>query len=106
MTNLPKTHPLLHEAMISRQWTVQQNNKYAFTAVACDQAIEQTVNRAWTTSGGLKGISLSSNATQKFILSHSQTAAITRQCEYLVGYHQDERVKEDLDKSSRDSWSR
>ncbi len=32
-------------AKITENWTVQRQNEYAFSSVACDQTIEQTLNR-------------------------------------------------------------
>lgn len=32
-------------ANIADNWTVQRQNEYAFSSVACDQTIEQTLNR-------------------------------------------------------------
>ena len=101
MTNLRTTHHTVFQSVELGQWTVQQQNRYPFSAVACDQVIEQTLNRDCKTSGGIKGISLNQNAVQRFILSQAERAAITRQCETMAGYHHDPRSKKDLDNTAR-----
>ena len=37
---------------LSQQWTVQRQGSHGFSSVACDMAIEQTLNRDSKTSGG------------------------------------------------------
>ena len=32
-------------ASIAQNWTVQRQDQYGFSSVACDQTIEQTLNR-------------------------------------------------------------
>jgi hypothetical protein len=32
-------------ASITQNWTVQRQDEYGFSSVACDQTIEQTLNR-------------------------------------------------------------
>lgn len=52
---LSQTHPQCHAAFAERgEWTVQRTAA-SFASIACDQAIEQTVNRDSKTSGGLTG---------------------------------------------------
>ena len=63
--------------------------------------MEQTLNRDCKTSGGLTGITLNSNAVQKWILSQSERAVITRQCEKKAGFHVDTRTRKDLDHTRR-----
>ena len=43
---------------VKGQWTVQQQEQHSFASIACNQAIEQTVNRDTKTTGGLRGILL------------------------------------------------
>ena len=43
---------------VNGRWTVQRQQQHSFASIACDQAIEQTVNRDTKTTGGLRGISL------------------------------------------------
>ena len=43
---------------VKGQWTVQRQEQHSFASIACDQAIEQTVNCDTKTTGGLRGISL------------------------------------------------
>lgn len=59
MTKLTDTHPNMAEELRKKgSWTVQRQNQHPFASIACDQAIEQTLNRATKTSGGLTGITL------------------------------------------------
>ena len=37
---------------LSKQWTVQRQSNHGFSSVACDMAIEQTLNKDSKTSGG------------------------------------------------------
>ena len=37
---------------LSQQWTVQRQSNHGFSSVACDMAIEQTINRDSKTKGG------------------------------------------------------
>lgn len=62
--NLKDTHPSFNENIcVTGNWTVQRRNFSKFTSIACDQAIEQTVNRDTKTSGGLRGFSLNRGNT-------------------------------------------
>ena len=63
MCNLERTHPITHKDFSVRgSWTVQRNDHHGFTSVACDQAIEQTVNRDAKSKGGIKGITMNRHA--------------------------------------------
>ncbi|ESO90891.1 hypothetical protein LOTGIDRAFT_163778 [Lottia gigantea] len=94
----------------SGQWTVQRQTRYGFSAVACDQTIEQTVNRESKTSGGITSITLNRNAVRRWILSQSQRTAIHHQCEILAGLTGTNRDRVHLDasknKCDRDSIQR
>ena len=70
---------------ISCNFAVQRQNNYGFSAVACDQTIEQTVNRDSKTKGDLTGISMNPGAVQRWMLSQSRRAAIKRKCNYMAG---------------------
>lgn len=86
MVSLPVTHPDCHAQLTSRgQWTVQQQDRYAFSSIACDQAIEQTLNRDSKTKVGLTGFSLNRGAVHRWILAQNERAAIARQCEIMAG---------------------
>jgi hypothetical protein len=59
MKELKYSHPFCYENMcMEGQWTVQRQAQHSFASIACDQAIEQTVNRDTKSTGGLRGISL------------------------------------------------
>lgn len=100
MVNLPKSHPLNHQDMTSKgNWTIQRKKINKFSSIACDQAIEQTCNRDSKTKGGITGITLNRGAVQRWILSHPERAAITRQCEMMAGILPEERAHKELDKT-------
>lgn len=97
MLQLPQTHPQCHDQfLVPGQWTVQRSS-HPFTSIACDQAIEQTVNKDSKTKGGMVGLTLNRNASQRWILSHHERSAITRRCEELAGIFKDVRGKKDCD---------
>jgi hypothetical protein len=59
MKELKYSHPFCYENMcMEGQWTVQRQAQHSFASIACDQAIEQTVNRDTKSTGDLRGISL------------------------------------------------
>ena len=75
-------------------WTVQRQQRYGFSSIACDQAIEQTANRDSKTKGGLIGFTLNKGAVDRWMLSQSERSAITRQCQRMAGTENDERLCE------------
>ena len=102
MSNLPKTLSYTYENhMIRGKWTVQRNEKYGFSSIACDQAIEQTINRDAKTEGGIRGITMNQQAVLRWILAQSERCAITRQCEYLAGINHEVRISKDLDDQNK-----
>ena len=70
---------------MSRNFAIQRQSHHGFAAVACDQTIEQTVNRDAKTKGSLIGFSLNRAAVHRWLLSQSERAAITSQCKSLAG---------------------
>ena len=52
---------------------------------ACDQVIEQTLNRDSKTKGGLKGMSLNKQAVSRWVVSHAACDAITGKFLELAG---------------------
>ena len=98
MIGLPETHPQCYAELRERgQWTVQRQDQHGFASIACDQAIEQTVNRDSKTSTGITNFSLDRAAVHRWILSQNERAAITRQCQTLAGSHSESRRRKDLD---------
>ena len=61
---------------IESTWTVQRNSEYGFSSIACDQTIEQTLNRDSKTSGGVVGFTLDRSTMHKWIVCHAEKAAI------------------------------
>jgi len=80
MQNLPQTHQEIHELFSNNRgsFTYQTNHHQSFSAIACDQAIEQTINRDSKSRGGLTGMTLQVSASQRWLASHSERAAIYR----------------------------
>ncbi|XP_041359488.1 uncharacterized protein LOC121375875 [Gigantopelta aegis] len=98
MMNLPSTHYDCYLEMSEQgNWTVRRQDRYPFSSIACDQAIEQTVNRDSKTKGGVTGFTLNSGAVQRWILAQPQRSAITRQCEMMAGVSPETRPCKDND---------
>ena len=69
---------------IKDNWTVQRQNRYAFSGVACDQTIEQTLNKDSKRKGGLVGMTLNRGAVHRWIMGQAERSAITRRCEEMA----------------------
>ncbi|KAJ8039232.1 hypothetical protein HOLleu_16882 [Holothuria leucospilota] len=87
-SDLPKTHPDVHQQLLNGEFTVQRQSRFGFSQVACDQTIEQTCNRDTKTKGRL---------TDRWILSSHERAEITRECENIARKFSKTRQKKDLD---------
>ncbi|XP_065646027.1 uncharacterized protein LOC136076646 isoform X2 [Hydra vulgaris] len=88
-----------HQGLLTEfknNWTVQRQAS-SFSAIACDQAIEQTCNRDCKTNGGITGNTLNRGAVQRWILSQPERSLIAQQCKLLSGYVKESRVCKDLD---------
>ena len=70
---------------ISRNFAVQRQSNHGFSAVACDQTIEQTANRDSKTKGGLIGFSMNRSTVHRWLLSQSERASITSKCKDMAG---------------------
>ena len=70
---------------LSSNFSVQRQDNLAFSAVACDQTIEQTANRDSKTKGGLVGFSMNRASVHRWLLSQSERAAISRKCKDMAG---------------------
>ena len=55
MDSLSITHPAISDRFFSGDFVVQRQDRYVFTQIACDMAIEQTCNRDSKTKGWMKG---------------------------------------------------
>jgi hypothetical protein len=80
---------------------VQRQDRYGFSQIACDQTIEQTINRESKGRGGISGISLNRGTVKRWILTQPQRAEIARKCEDMAGMMDDGRTKKDLDMTSK-----
>ena len=70
----------------------------AFSQIACDQAIEQTINRDSRTKSCNTGITLRKNAVSRWIPAHHVRAGISAACQSMAGKGADHvREKNDLD---------
>ena len=70
---------------LSSSFAFQRQSKHGFSAVPCDQTIEQTINRDSKTKGGLIGFSLNRAAVHRWLLSQSERSAITNKCKDMAG---------------------
>lgn len=97
MSNLPATHPTIHESFSRGEFVAQRQSDHAFSQIACDMVIEQTINRDSKTKGGMSGITLSKGGVNRWLLSHPERAAITRACQVMAGKDDSIRSRKDLD---------
>ena len=74
----------IHE-VISTNFAVQRQHNHGFSAVACDQTIEQTINRDSKTKGGLIGFSMNRSTVHRWLLSQAERASITSKCKDMAG---------------------
>ena len=82
MTALQTSYPDVHQMFMNGDFVVQRQERYRFYQVSCDRTIEQTCNRDTNTKGGMVGFTLKKNASQEWILSHTERAAIISCFEY------------------------
>ena len=99
MEKLPVTHESIHQAFVSGEFVVQRQNNYGFSQIACDQLIEQTLNRDSKTKGGLTGITMNKGAVNRWILSHHHRATIAKECRLMAGQESCCSSRKDLDKA-------
>lgn len=76
---------------LKAHWTVQRQERYGFSSIACDQAIVQTANRDSKTKGGVIGFTLNKGAVHRWMLSQSERCAIARECQIMAGTLNDDR---------------
>ncbi|KAL2104338.1 hypothetical protein ACEWY4_001206 [Coilia grayii] len=86
MVSLEDTHPDANNQLQSGDFVAQRQQSYGFAYTACDQVIEQTVNRDSKTKGGLTGFSLHKGAVHRWTLTHNERAAITVECRDMAGH--------------------
>ena len=97
MRELEKTHPFAHEHLNNGEFAIQQQDRYAFSATAADQVIEQTINRDSKSAGGKIGITTRPNAVAKWVLSQSQRLAMTQLCRKYADQDETDRHRKNLD---------
>ncbi|XP_046845101.1 uncharacterized protein LOC124438948 [Xenia sp. Carnegie-2017] len=98
MTALENTHPEIVPDL-STTFAVQRQDCHGFSAVSCDQMIEQTVNRDSKTKGGIIGFSLNRSAVHRWLLAQSERAAIANKCKSMDGSNITPRSRKDLDRT-------
>ena len=69
---------------IKDNWTVQRQKIRSFSSLACDQTIEQTVNKDSKTKGGIVGFSLNKGAVHRWIMSQAERSAISGRCQEMA----------------------
>jgi hypothetical protein len=69
---------------LSTSFAVRRQNDHGFSAVSCDQTIEQTINRDSKTKGGLIGFLLNRAAIHRWLLAHTERAAIINKCKDMT----------------------
>ena len=79
MVQLAATHPAAH-AFLQEGGFPLQRSENAFAQLALDQAIEQSINRATKTTGGIVGFSRHPATVQRWILTSHDRAAVTDVC--------------------------
>ncbi len=100
MENLQQSHEKVDEAFMDVGFVVQRQPEYGFSGTACDQVIEQTLNRDSKTKGGMTGITRNKGAVNRWILSHHERAAIAKSCRIMAGIEDNARIKRGLDKAA------
>ena len=84
MMSLKEEHPSAYEAFQAGDFVVQRSGN-AFSQVAVDHTIEQTINRDTKSQGGIIGFSLNKGAVQRWLLTSHERAAITQACREMAG---------------------
>ena len=79
MVQLAATHPAAHAFLQEGGFSVQ-GSENSFAQVASDQAIEQSINRATKTTGGIVSFSRHLATVQRWILTSHDRAAVTDLC--------------------------
>ena len=78
MKELHKTHPEINSQLKEQRgaFTYQSGHHRPCTSIACDQAIEQTVNRHSKSRGGIVGFTKNPAATQRWTLTQPHRTAV------------------------------
>ncbi|XP_065197855.1 uncharacterized protein LOC135829379 [Sycon ciliatum] len=84
MTQLPTTHPEADRFLQEGGFSVQRSDN-PFAQVPSDQAIEQSINRATKTVGGIIGFSRHPATVQRWVLTAHDRAAVADVCSEHCG---------------------
>ena len=79
-----------------------QRSTKPYHSVACDQAIEQTLNRKSKTKGGITGYTLKPGAVQQWTLAQPERAAVLQQTEDMACINIKQRKSKYLDRTFTD----
>ena len=100
MCNLKVTHPLAYEEFQMRgSWTIQRQDKWPFASIACDQGLEETLNRDTKIQGGIRRFTLIRSAVLRWLYAQPERAEIARICEEMCGLERSDRKPKELDKT-------
>jgi hypothetical protein len=100
MCNLKRTHPLAYEEFhIRGSWTIQRQDKFPFASIACDQGLEETLNRDTKIQGGIRHFTLIRSAVLRWLYAQPECTAVARVCEEMCGLERPGRKPRELDKT-------
>lgn len=86
MIKLNETHPEVDRIFpeVRGSFTYQHGHYRSFTGIACDQTIEQTVNRHSKAPCGVIGFTLKPSASQRWTATHPERAAILQELKRIT----------------------
>ena len=87
MKCLHNTHPTIADAFSNERgtFTYQAGHHRPFCSIACDQAIEQTVNRHFKSKGGLIGFTQNQAASQRWTIIQPERTAVQEAMKNFAG---------------------
>ena len=105
MTNLSKTHPHCFENLRKKGYWTAQRTTGPYSALACDQTIEQTLNKQSKTKGGIVGFTLSPSAVDRWTLSRPARASIVDATEKMAGINAPKNTQKYLSKPNIEKYN-
>ena len=99
MLALQSSHPTVWQEFEAGHFSVQRHGNHGFASVACDQTIEQTINRDAKSAGGWVGFSTQRNAVNRWVASSHARGAITKQCEKMAGRCKQDQIQKETEPS-------
>ena len=84
-------------AEMELQWTVQRQQNYGFSSIACDQTMSKLATEGWIppldskTKGGIVGLTQNRGAINRCILAQADRSAVTRNCQLMAGVAEEQR---------------